>query len=435
MTGRIHNMRVVLSLKNFGVAFGKKVILDGVDLEVPEKGVFVLMGPVGTGKSTLLRTLAGYNTASPHLRTWGTAHYLGTPLAASRPALVMQKACLLMSTVMENVIYELPQKHSINFPEKELLARQIIADYGLASYFSDLNEDVVSLPLHLQRLIAVLRVLAANPPLLAVDEPTSDIEDQYAEILLRFIESNAVKRAIIVVLHNQKHARCLHGKTALLAGGKIQGCNDTDAFFSNPESDLLRNFIRSGSCFLPSPGALKEELDPEISPNLLSEQARSFVSQSVGPRNFLWLIKGSLAGTPRPGLLVDLHDDLTALQRVGVTVLVSLTTHPVDSKLAGRFGMKIHHFPIKDMGVPSAPAARKLCQDLRSWIDNLEVVAVHCKAGLGRTGTMLACYLIYKGATALEALEQIRRINPQWIQSDEQVNFLQIFEDYPVEAV
>ena len=58
-----------------------------------------------------------------------------------------------------------------------------------------------------------------------------------------------------------------------------------------------------------------------------------------------------------------------------------------------------------------------------------EVLAVHCLAGLGRTGTVLAAWLIYKGLTAAEALRRVRLVDPQYVQSTEQEEFLQRYED------
>ncbi len=69
----------LLALRGFGVAFRERIILGDIDLEIPDRGVVVLLGPGGTGKSTLLRTIAGFNDANPSLRTWGEALFLGAP--------------------------------------------------------------------------------------------------------------------------------------------------------------------------------------------------------------------------------------------------------------------------------------------------------------------------------------------------------------------
>jgi atypical dual specificity phosphatase len=86
-------------------------------------------------------------------------------------------------------------------------------------------------------------------------------------------------------------------------------------------------------------------------------------------------------------------------------------------------------FPIDDMGSPNIEDAKKLCYRISRLLQKDEVVAMHCKAGLGRTGTMLAAMLIWDGLSALEALESTRRIEPRWVQSDDQIVFLEEFEN------
>src|SRR5690554_2679635 len=88
----------VLSLRGFGIGFSEKTIVASVDLDIPDRQVTVLLGPSGTGKSTLLRTLGGYHDASPNLRTWGEASYLGAPITSEeRPLLVGQNARMMMA--------------------------------------------------------------------------------------------------------------------------------------------------------------------------------------------------------------------------------------------------------------------------------------------------------------------------------------------------
>lgn len=84
------------------------------------------------------------------------------------------------------------------------------------------------------------------------------------------------------------------------------------------------------------------------------------------------------------------------------------------------------------MKAPDVDQAVRICKTIENEIMEGRVVAVHCRAGMGRTGTVLACYLIWKGDDAIDALEKVRGVEPRWVQSMEQVEFLQMFEDHLV---
>ena len=115
----------VLSIREFGVAFGEKIVLSSVSLDVPDRGVIALMGPAGTGKSTLLRTIAGFNDNNPSLRTWGDVDYMGAPLGElGIPPLVSQNARLMLASIFENMVSELPERHTLTIAQqKEVVTR------------------------------------------------------------------------------------------------------------------------------------------------------------------------------------------------------------------------------------------------------------------------------------------------------------------------
>ncbi len=423
----------ILTLRQYGAAFGEKVVLDAVDLAVPTRGVVVLMGPAGTGKSTLLRALAGIANAVPSFRAWGEATYAGRALGEGddAPALVAQNAKLMMASVLENMVHDLPERNALTPADQTVLARRLLEHAGLGHLAGTLDSPVVGLSLATQRHLAIARTVAANPRLVCIDEPTADLSDAEARVLLEYLRREAERRALIVVLHNQKQARLLGGRTALLAGGWIQECRETADFFDHPEAPVTRDFIRTGSCSVPSPNARPDELDESArtaEPPAL-KQTRHFVSDSFGPRGFLWLKQGLLAGTPRPGVFLDVDYDLRALQRVRIKVLVSLTETRMDTELLEPYGIAGLWLPIEDMGAPTIEEAMALCSQVEDLLTDGQAVAYHCKAGLGRTGTMLAAQLIWEGNAALDALESVRRIEPRWVQSQEQVDFLERFAE------
>ncbi len=431
----------LLSLREYGVAFGDRIILNGIDLDIPERGITVLLGPSGTGKSTLLRTLSGLNDANPSLRTWGKVNYAGMPLGQSdSPALVAQKTKLMMASIRENIVNDMPERHTLDLSQQRDVAQRLLTKAGLKELVDRLGDNVVDFPLGVQRHLAIARTVAANPRLVFVDEPTAGLDEEATHRLLNYLLMEAERRAIVVVVHNQKQAIKLGGQTALLAGGWVHETQPTADFFTTPQTQAAKDFVRSGSCCVSAPNTPDEHLDsPAIEEiNLpdatvktvrpkIPEEAKKYKSDAFGPRNFLWLRKGGLAGTPRPGLLIELDYDLAALQRVGISVLVSLTTQPIDPATLEQYNIKGVAFPVKDMGVPTIESALKLCEQVEELLKQGEAIAMHCKAGMGRTGTMLVAQLIWEGETALDALETARSIEPRWVQSDAQVAFLEEF--------
>ncbi len=432
----------ILELKEYGVAFGEKIILSSIDLCVPVKGNFVLLGPSGIGKSTLLRSICGINFSNPSFRTWGTANFAGNSINEldQGPVLVSQKARLMMSTIHENIVSGLPERSSLQLSQQKELVKRLLDSAGLSNLTEKLEKNVIHLPLGQQRHLAILRTSISNPKLLCIDEPTTGIDEKYIEPLLEYISMESKKRAIITILHNQKHAKKLKGQVALLSGGWIHECNTDTEFFNKPQSKAGKQFVKTGSCTSIGPEINKDDLmlidekTVELPPPI-PRAAKNYVSDAFGPRNFLWLKKGVIAGTPQPGLVTDLDYDLLLLNKVGVTTLISLRSTPPDAESLIKYKIKSLWFPIVDMASPTLHKAFQWCEQVADILARGEVVAYHCKAGLGRTGTMLVCQLIWEGEEALTALEKARLIEPRWVQSDEQVLFIEEFGKFCKKSV
>lgn len=419
----------LLRLRSFGVAFGAQAVLTDVTFDLPRRGLTILVGPAGSGKSTLLRTLAGLNDAHPSLATWGTATLDGRPIqertaldAASGEVrrgvgLVMQHARFFLDSVRENLVSALPNRAALDPATQTRIVRSLLEVNGLRELVLRLDDDVASLSTPLQRRLAIVRALVSEPLLLLADEPTAGLEDHDALEVLTLLRVHAGFRSILFVTHNQRFARAAGGRTALLAGGSIQELAPTATFFSSPRTTHGHSFVRTGGCVAAS----------------AEPQAEVAVTRSrfEGPRGFFWVLPGRLGGLPRPGIVAAVEDDLAGLQRLGVSTLVTLEESPtVGPELLERFQIASIHFPVVDMGVPELEATRALCGEIETLLQRRQVVALHCRAGLGRTGTLLACQLIFTGEPALAALDRMRRLNPRCIESQPQIRFLSLFEQF-----
>lgn len=444
----------ILCFEGFGVAFGQQVVLANIDLKIPRRGALSLVGPSGTGKSTLIRTLAGLNDAQPALRTWGLVELDGrflpltsrrkdsarrTPSAGERRriALVIQDARFLTASVRENLASELPDRSKLTKKEQNERLAATLAENGLGELASRLDDDAISLSLGQQRRLAVVRAAMSDPAVLCADECTAGLDSGEASAMLSLLASLARERAVVFVTHNQSHAKALGGRTALLAGGRIQETSETAVFFESPDGSAAIAFVRTGSCAVAGPTAKKEELSDSVAlpPPLPPSALAAVASRYVGPSGFYWLKPGQLGGLPRPGIVAALDDDLAGLKRLGVTILVTLEEQQtVSPRVCGHVDIHNRFFPIPDMQAPSEEDAAALCAEIAEYIESGEVIAIHCRAGLGRTGTILACQLVWEGVSPLHAFEEVRRINPNFIQSIEQVDFLSSFASWLAET-
>jgi protein-tyrosine phosphatase len=153
-----------------------------------------------------------------------------------------------------------------------------------------------------------------------------------------------------------------------------------------------------------------------------------------------WVIPGALAGMPMPfihserrmnhgGRLEAYPDELPELYAEGIRAVVSLLNIPSDAPVYESAGFAYLCIPLPDGGAPSMAQASEFVRFVNEQLKERRPVAVHCQAGIGRTGTMLATYLIAQGKTAEEAIRAIRSVESSAIETPRQVQFLYEFAD------
>ena len=130
------------------------------------------------------------------------------------------------------------------------------------------------------------------------------------------------------------------------------------------------------------------------------------------PDNFSWLIENKLAGSAIP----TSKDEVQWLHEQGVKSIVTIREEPLDNGWINK--MNYLHVLSDDMGVPTFEDLANSIDFIHERIQNNEPVLVHCLAGMGRTGTILACYMIkYQKMSAEDAIQHIREKRHGSIQS------------------
>ncbi len=433
----------LLQVNDFSVTFGSKTVLSDVSFTVPEKGIVVLTGPKGLERTTLLRTLAGYGAEGFSYKTTGTALYRGAVLGEKEhPVLVAQNAQLMMASVLENVVVKLPGRNRLTQALQRELAQKLLNEAGLQELCVCLDDKMVSLSLALQRHLSILREIVANPPLLCIDEPTSGLSDLEAARLIAYLRAESTRRALLVSVHNQIHARLLEGSAVLIAHGRVLEQQPISQIFGHPRSPAAIEFAQTGKCSAASieasftSAALIGYVDVTAPLAVDSLNVASDTQPAIETLNskdqavlgrFLWLKRGMLAGTPAPGMLSDMDSDLKALQQHGITALITLTETAPDQLKLQAFGFKSIWEPVPDQAAPSIEQAIRICKKIDILLEQGNVLAIQGHAGLGRTGTVLAAHLLWMGMDFQSALEYVRRVEPRWVQTREQEDFLREF--------
>ena len=215
-------MNTMLATQNLGCALGKYPILNGVDLEVPEGEMMALVGPNGTGKSTLLRTLAGLlPIPSGRVLVAGRDLVKLSPLERARTlAMVGQQeetpADLRVAEVVAlGLLPHRPPWSGGGRKERNAVAEAL--EQVLMTAYA--NRGFHQLSGGEQRRVLLARGLAQRTELLLLDEPTNHLDIRHQHALLRMVRG--LGRTVIAAIHDLDLAATYFDHIVVLNDGGV----------------------------------------------------------------------------------------------------------------------------------------------------------------------------------------------------------------------
>jgi atypical dual specificity phosphatase len=138
-------------------------------------------------------------------------------------------------------------------------------------------------------------------------------------------------------------------------------------------------------------------------------------------------LPGRVAGSGRPGRYGSIEEDLAFLRDQGIRVIISLLESTLNLEDYRREGFEAYHFPVDDFTAPTLEQVSEACAIIEEALSEGKKVLVHCNAGIGRTGAILACFLVHNGATPDEAVAEIRDQRPMSLETRDQVEMVHTY--------
>ncbi|NQZ94574.1 MAG: amino acid ABC transporter ATP-binding protein [Moritella sp.] len=240
----------MIKVANLSKHFGDNVVLRQIDLDIKEGETTVIIGPSGTGKSTLLRCLnfleqptSATITIDNLVVDASTATKKQITELRKKTAFVFQNYALFANkTALENITEGLITVRGKSADVARQEALTILKSIGLTdkkdSYPSALSGGQ-------QQRIGIARAMAAQSKVILFDEPTSALDPEWVgEVLTLMRQLAKQKQTMLIVTHEMQFAKEIADRVIFMDQGQIVEQGSADMIFNNPQDPRTRTFLQ-----------------------------------------------------------------------------------------------------------------------------------------------------------------------------------------------
>lgn len=232
----------IIEVKNVSKFFDDKTALDNVNLSI-RKGEFVtILGPSGCGKTTLLRLIAGFQTASEGTILINGKEITQTPPHKRPVNTVFQKYALFPHlNVYDNIAFGLKLK---KMPKAEM-TRKVMAALKMVGMTDYEYRDVNSLSGGQQQRVAIARAIVNEPEVLLLDEPLAALDLKMRKDMQMELKEmhKTLGITFVYVTHDQEEALTLSDTIVVMSEGKIQQTGTPTDIYNEPVNSFVADFI------------------------------------------------------------------------------------------------------------------------------------------------------------------------------------------------
>jgi ABC-type Fe3+/spermidine/putrescine transport system ATPase subunit len=232
----------LLQVSHLSKAFDGKPTLDDVSFAVEAGDILCLLGPSGCGKTTLLRIIAGLETADSGTITFDGQDVHNIPVHQRHFGLMFQDFALFPhKNIWDNVIFGLRMQH-LPADQIQQLGHEALEMVGLNGFA---QRNVHQLSGGERQRVALARSLAPQPKLLMLDEPLGALDRQLREELMIELRHilKAARLTSIYVTHDQAEAFAVADRVAVLNAGRIEQIDTPAAVYARPASEFVARFL------------------------------------------------------------------------------------------------------------------------------------------------------------------------------------------------